>query len=212
MEPVARDASGLRQFSFVAGAMCLDFANTVGGLRGLRTQEHLQTFPDLLAWGVGVGALSSTAQEILTRSARVRQEEAEAVRVRALRLREAIYALFTSILGGAQPAQSDIEVLNEELAHAFAHLTLACTEDGFVWRRKGAETALDSMLWPVARSASDLLVSDTAALVRQCSSDTCGWLFIDSTKNHSRRWCDMRGCGNRAKARRHRDLASERMQ
>jgi len=40
--------------------------------------------------------------------------------------------------------------------------------------------------------------------VRQCRGDNCGWLFVDGSKNHSRRWCDMRDCGNRAKVRRHR--------
>ena len=212
MEPEARDTSAVSQFSFVAGATCLDFTNTLGGLRGLRTQEYLRSYSDLLAWGVAAHVLSAESQKALAYLAHARRPEAEAVLARAHRLREAIYAIVISLLGGAHPTLSDVEVLHGELAYAFAHLGLGYTNGGFAWRWEGDETALDSVLWPIARSAADLLLADAAALVRQCSSDTCSWLFIDGTKNHSRRWCDMRGCGNRAKVRRHRDLARERQQ
>lgn len=59
------------------------------------------------------------------------------------------------------------------------------------------------MLWPVARSAADLLVSPDLARVRKCAGPTCDWPFVDMSRNRSRRWCDMRECGNRAKARRY---------
>ena len=60
------------------------------------------------------------------------------------------------------------------------------------------------MLWPVARSAADLLTSDDLGRVRECAGERCNWLFIDRSKNHSRRWCDMQDCGNVAKVRRYR--------
>ena len=59
------------------------------------------------------------------------------------------------------------------------------------------------MLWPVARGAAELLTGPDAAHISECQSDDCGWLFLDQTRNHGRHWCDMQGCGNRAKARRH---------
>jgi predicted RNA-binding Zn ribbon-like protein len=61
---------------------------------------------------------------------------------------------------------------------------------------------LELPLWILARSAADLLTSEQHAYVRQCASEECTWLFIDRSKNHSRRWCDMGDCGNREKARR----------
>ena len=65
------------------------------------------------------------------------------------------------------------------------------------------ESNLDSMLWPVSRAAAELLIGEEIGYVRQCASETCSWLFLDKTKNHRRRWCDMKICGNRDKARRY---------
>jgi predicted RNA-binding Zn ribbon-like protein len=59
------------------------------------------------------------------------------------------------------------------------------------------------MLWPIASSAADLLTSERLKKVRLCEAKTCTWLFLDESRNHSRRWCDMKVCGNREKARRH---------
>jgi predicted RNA-binding Zn ribbon-like protein len=73
---------------------------------------------------------------------------------------------------------------------------------GFEWKWAGDEDALDRMVWPVARSAADVLVSDEGSRVRRCAGESCHWFFLDSGRNRSRRWCDMRDCGNRAKARR----------
>ncbi|MCB0153982.1 MAG: CGNR zinc finger domain-containing protein, partial [Anaerolineae bacterium] len=52
-------------------------------------------------------------------------------------------------------------------------------------------------------SAAELLTSDRLNRVGQCAGESCGWLFLDTTRNHSRRWCEMEHCGNRAKAKRH---------
>jgi predicted RNA-binding Zn ribbon-like protein len=74
------------------------------------------------------------------------------------------------------------------------------------WRWAGdaeSEPALDRVLWPVARSAAELLTSDDLAAVRECAAPDCRWLFLDRSRNRSRRWCAMATCGNRSKARRH---------
>jgi predicted RNA-binding Zn ribbon-like protein len=74
----------------------------------------------------------------------------------------------------------------------------------FTWQWAGSPQALDRMLWDVARSSIDLLTSDDLPRVGQCADERgCGWLFLDMSRNHSRQWCNMGGCGNRAKARRH---------
>ena len=75
--------------------------------------------------------------------------------------------------------------------------------DGFDWAWDGASDALDRMLWPIVWSAVELLKSDELAHVRECANDQCSWLFLDLSRNHSRRWCDMQSCGNLVKARRH---------
>jgi len=79
---------------------------------------------------------------------------------------------------------------------------------GFVWSWDADTPELDRPLWPIVRSAAELLTSPERELVKRCASDTCLWLFLDRTKNHARRWCDMKVCGNRAKVRRHRRRAT----
>jgi predicted RNA-binding Zn ribbon-like protein len=74
---------------------------------------------------------------------------------------------------------------------------------GFAWDWAGAEDALDQMLWPVVHDAAGLLTSEELDRVGQCDDDRCGWLFLDTSRNRSRRWCSMEDCGNRAKARRY---------
>jgi len=198
-----RDAA-LDGFDPIAGAVCLDFANTVGGLRGHEAHDYLATYADLVRWGRREGVLTAEEADRLAREAATRPEEAGATLARAVALREAVYRLFAAIPRRADPAPEDLAALNAELGPALGHAFIARTPGGFAWRWATGGRALDPMLWRVARSAADLLLSPALGAVRQCASDTCGWLFIDATKNRSRRWCDMRGCGNRAKARRHR--------
>jgi predicted RNA-binding Zn ribbon-like protein len=83
------------------------------------------------------------------------------------------------------------------------HLRVTPAKTGFTWTWHNEPGALDVMLWPVVQSAGELLTSAQIVQVRECAGDTCSWLFLDTSKNHSRRWCDMKDCGNRAKAKRH---------
>ena len=69
------------------------------------------------------------------------------------------------------------------------------------------DASLESVLWAVTRAAVDLLLSEELEHLRICDSDACAWLFLDRTKNHRRRWCDMKICGNRVKAKRHYEKA-----
>lgn len=191
-------------FGLIAGAACLDFINTVGGRRDSHARDYLATYGDLVRWGHQAGVVSVEEADRLTSVARARPDDAQAVLRRAVALREALYGIFTSLLAGASPAAPELAVLNGELARAHQHMVLAATADGFDWQWAGDERALDAVLWRVARSAGDLLLAPMRESVKQCASETCGWLFIDATRNRSRRWCAMQGCGNRAKVRRHR--------
>ena len=134
---------------------------------------------------------------------RVREDEARRVIVRAIAMREAMYRIFSAVTEGVTPRPADLAILNRMLSTAMARSRLVQSGNGFVWGWDRQADPLDQMLWPIARSAADLLTSGNLSRVRECSNDTCGWLFVDTSKNHSRRWCSMSDCGNRAKARRH---------
>ena len=191
------------KYRFVSGALCLDFTNTMGGKRGEVAREILQSFDHLLSWCDQAGVLNKTQLERLRQEASQHPEEAKVVYQRAVQLREAIYRIFLAYSEGDGPAAADLAILNAELGPALARLQVMPEKKGFCL--KCDCEALDQTLGAIVRSAVELLTSnERLAQVHQCHGENCGWLFADVSKNHSRRWCDMRDCGNRAKVRRHR--------
>ena len=190
-------------FRLIGGCLCLDFANTAGSHASEHPSESLESYADLVAWSRQAGILSDDEAQHLLREAQRRPAEAAAVLDQARALREVIYHVFSAVAAGRAPAAADLGALNAALSVALARLCVAPTGDGFAWTWTGDANVLDRMLWPIARSAADLLTSETLPRVRECAAHPCGWLFVDMSRNHSRRWCDMQDCGNRAKARRH---------
>jgi len=185
--------------------LCLDFTNTVNWHASGHPVEELLAYTDLVAWAQKVGLLTAPEAQRLTRQAARRPAEAAAVLERAHALREAIYRLL-SATAHQQPAESsDLDLINAELPVSLAHSRLAPAPEGYSLQWLAPPDALDRLLWPVAYSAADLLTHpELLARVGECADDRgCGYLFLDMTKNRSRRWCDMKDCGNRAKARRH---------
>jgi predicted RNA-binding Zn ribbon-like protein len=188
-----------------AERLCLDFANTVAWHASPQPIEALTSYAELVNWAEGIGLLVERRAQDLRREAERRPEEAAAVLDRARVTREAIYHLLSAHAHGQAGQAADVAMLNQAHAEAMPHARLSLTPEGFAWDWASADaSALEQMLWPVVQSAVDLLTSPELNRVGQCADDRgCGWLFLDMTKNRSRRWCDMRDCGNRAKARRH---------
>lgn len=172
--------------------LCLDFANTAAG-----------DYRDLVTWARQVGLLSSAQARALAARAR-RQPAAAALALRqAGRLREALYAVVAAIAARRPARAPDLQALNAGIGGALARSRLAPRRGGFGWERIGDRQALDQMLWPVARSAAEVLTSADLDAVRQCAAADCGRLFLDASRNQSRRWCAMAACGNREKGRRY---------
>lgn len=192
-------------YSQVGGNLSIDFINTLGSYKSKNPLDHIKTYNDLVEWGRQMDALAAQEAEKLLEQASGLPKEAEAVLHRARELRQAIYAIFTATTEGRSSSEAWLDTLNAELSHALPYRTLSQADGGYIWTWQAAEVALDRMLWPVALAAADLLTGDKGQLerVRECAGDTCGWLFIDMSRNHSRHWCDMRDCGNRVKAQRH---------
>jgi predicted RNA-binding Zn ribbon-like protein len=116
-----------------------------------------------------------------------------------------LYRLFAAVAAGTRPRPEDLEVLNDHVPAAFARAHLAAANHRFVLKADAAADDLASPLAPVIQSAIELLTSPDVDRLRSCAADTCEWLFLDTTKNRTRRWCDMKVCGNRAKVRRFRE-------
>lgn len=198
------------RYQFLAGNLSLDFANTADWHESEQPVELLTSYDDLLVWGEEAGLLDHDDAVRLERAAEYQPEVAVTVYGRAIALREATFRIFRLIARQESVSASDLTLLNAELAHALQHRRVVAQPDGFGWDWTDEDAALDRVLWAVAQSAGDLLTSAGNTRVRQCAGDPCGWLFYDTSRNRSRRWCAMEGCGNRAKARRYYERQRER--
>lgn len=197
-------------FEFVGGAVALDFANTVGGTHTAPSHEHLVAYPDLVDFARTAGTISPTQGRRLLDAAERQPTRAAAVLRRAIGLREAIWRVFDAFANKTRADAADLATIHEEELAALRHARIEQTGSGVEYRWSD-EPSLDRPLWDLARSAADLLRSaDDLSRVRECGSATCEWLFIDRSRNHTRRWCDMADCGNRAKQRRLRDRQARR--
>jgi predicted RNA-binding Zn ribbon-like protein len=163
----------------------------------------LTSYSELVAWSVHAGVLTGDQPRRLLAESVRRPEDAVSVLSRAIALREAIYRIFSAISHGDHPQTADLTILNAELSWTLTQSRIVSTAQGFDWDWAGGEDALDRMLWTVVHDAVELLTSGELDRVGQCADGRCGWLFLDTSRNRSRRWCSMEDCGNRAKARRH---------
>jgi predicted RNA-binding Zn ribbon-like protein len=189
-------------FDLTGGLLCLDFANTVDDRTEVHPQELLNSYNDLVSWSEQAHVLTEQeAQRLLEKAAR-RPSEASRVLKRAIAIRETIFRIFKAVAEDASPEDEDLVSLSAAVADVQNHAQIVLKANGFIWDWAGIAGDLDRMLWPIVRSAADFLTSDELDTVRVCASDSCNWLFLDTSKNHSRRWCNMKSCGNREKARR----------
>jgi predicted RNA-binding Zn ribbon-like protein len=189
-------------FDLTSGLLCLDFANTVDDRTEIQPQELLISFTALVSWSQQAQVLTEQKAQQLSEKAEQRSSEAARVLKRAVEVREAIFRIFKAVAEGASPEDEDLVALSAAVADAQHHAQIVPKAAGFIWDWIGRAGDLDCMLWPVVQSAADFLTSDELDTLRVCASDSCDWLFIDTSKNHSRRWCNMKSCGNREKARR----------
>lgn len=189
--------------SLIDGKLCLDFTNTAEWHASEHPKEKLKTYNDLVKWGLLSEILSEKEAQKLIHKAKRESSRADEVLKLAIELREAIYHVFSDVAKGKLPPKKDMAVINLNLSRTMAQSRLVHTEYGFIWSTSGGKGEMDCMLDPVVRSAAELLTSDSLGRVKECADDRgCGYLFLDQSRNRSRRWCDMADCGNRAKARR----------
>jgi predicted RNA-binding Zn ribbon-like protein len=191
------------RFDLIAGNVCLDFVNTLDD-RYLKPKELLETYADLARFGEDAGLLDSRQVDRLSERSFAEPERAQEVLQWGRELREAIHDIFRAIIDKRPVPPAALARLNADMQGAAGHMQLTPVAHGatkgFEWKFDDFNV-FDSVLWPIARAAGDLLASDQLPYVRTCFSETCEWFFLDTSKNHHRRWCDMTRCGNRAKVR-----------
>jgi predicted RNA-binding Zn ribbon-like protein len=193
------DFEPVETMDLVGGDVALDFVNTASkrdGAGGLR--EKLLSYADLVTWAERVGLAPEPLGRRLRAAAGRDPSGAAAVLERAKELREAVFRL----LARPGPAGTDLDRVAHEAGEAAAQRRLVEEAGGYAFHWPESDRP-DRILWPAALAAAELLTSPhDRPRVKECAADNCNWLFLDQSRNQSRRWCDMKVCGNRAKARR----------
>jgi predicted RNA-binding Zn ribbon-like protein len=189
----------LETLELVGGALCLDFVNTINS-RLNPEHDYLIHYSDLAGWANKVGILSTTQSNQLQKRAKQNVAEAENASHAARALRELLYRLLSNSAKESEPSKQDMGLFMRSYGEAISHGQLLKNEDHFttVWK---VDEAFDSVLWQIIHSAGELLLSRELGQVKECPG--CGWLFLDTSKNQSRRWCSMNTCGARDKMRRY---------
>jgi predicted RNA-binding Zn ribbon-like protein len=204
------------RFELMAGSVvCLDFINTLDDRFSSEPKELLKTYLDLARFAEDSGVLDDAQVDRLFARSEMSPEEAQHVLAAAIEMREAIFAVFAAIARRKPVPSAALATLNQFLQGAAQHAQLVPAPGSqpaamkrtqanarFEWRFDALPGDFYDPLWPIARSAADLLTSDQLVNVHMCASKTCEWFFLDTSKNHRRRWCDMSKCGNRAKVQR----------
>lgn len=202
-------------FDLSGGHPALDFVNSLDDrFDPAGSKELLTDYGALLRFTGEAGLLNLSQARGLARG--VSKAAASRVLRSARELRE---SMATVLYAGAEkrgPATADIEALEQcfHEAERPRHLQWVTADSGvhasLQWQWRGDQVkAAGFPVWLIAQAAWQLMLSDALGRVRACEADSCRWLFLDTSKNHTRRWCNMKICGNRAKARRYQERHTE---
>jgi len=172
---------------------CLTFSNTIGGRNSSSPSDRFQSLQDLRTWLSRQGILQDDASSI---------DDPKNLE-RGIRLREAIYNIGSAVAAKRLPDDDDLSELNWNVQRAIVSARLTIEGDKIAWDLSSQRGSVAGCLGLIALSAAGLFTSSRATKIRECGNHECGWLFLDLSKNHSRKWCDMSDCGNLAKARRY---------
>jgi predicted RNA-binding Zn ribbon-like protein len=185
-----------RELPIVGGNLALDFANTVDDPLGPGRYDSVATHDDLIRWSLRVGTLDEQRAAQLRRAAEQAPQAADAALQLAHELRDVLNDLFGAVVDGADDIPARWTRLRPFTAAAVAAADLDVGAGPHRWTWSGAGD-LEAVLHPIAAAAADLLLSPELGRVKRCAR--CPWLYVDRSKNRSRRWCDMADCGTAEK-------------
>ena len=188
------------EFELIGGHPALDLVNTLDWrFREKGPEELLPAYGDVLRFGGQCRLMSPAQARRLLRNTGTGKAAHVAAEVR--RMRECAARIFYAVIGGNDPPPEAIDDLESRHRESGAHRHLSWSDNHLVWEFADI-VAPEFPLWMLTLEVVDLLSSDQLRLLRECGDPDCRWLFLDTSKNHTRRWCDMKICGNRMKARR----------
>lgn len=185
--------------------LCLDLVKSRGWEARDPAGDQIGSYAALIDWAEALNVVGGPEAAALQGRAEQDPAEARDALGRACEFRTAAYSVLSAVAEGDEVPNEALRFINVLLPPAHNGFELIPVGDGgFRARWASDKEDLDRILWACVRSFADLLLAPELWRLRLCDADDCGWLFIDASRNRSRRWCDMSDCGNRAKVRRYR--------
>jgi predicted RNA-binding Zn ribbon-like protein len=184
----------------LAERLCLDFVNSFEDPFH-EAIEFLTDYSALATWGSHTGLYSHDEARALIAQGEAQPELARTVFEQAIMLRSDLERIFRPIAHHEPAPASELQRFQELYRQLLGDAELQSEEGHYHWHWIGSP--LQQVTWAVVLDALDLLQSDQLGRVKHCpGTDDCDALFFDTSKNQSRQWCSMEGCGSRAKMRR----------
>ena len=183
------------------GCVVFDFTNTIGSRKEERLRDYLKTYPDFLLWVNRQGLLPQSRFNALSKLAKQEPEKGNIAFQKIVETREVLYALFSPLALNENPKKETVDKFNKLLQESFSYISI---DIGNTKNEINFADVTLSYLEPlhiILKSAFDVLTQEEMARIKECPS--CGWLFLDKTKNKKRRWCNMLDCGSKDKASRY---------
>ena len=201
----------MKKFEFLGEALCLDFLNTLHDAEAEDPEEELSSDADLAAWVTQAGILSVSEGDRLQAGAlrnyvhlKLLGKKRSSLLEDARALREALRQMFRRAARAGKVAPRDVETLNLLLKRFPAAGQIEKSNGDWTMNWESQAGGSEKIFYAIVKSAAELVATGRWRAVRECASDTCSWMFLDTSKNHSRRWCEMARCGNRDKVQRFR--------
>ncbi|PJJ76481.1 putative stress-induced transcription regulator [Thermoflavifilum aggregans] len=199
-----------QKWKFIGGNLAIDFVNTIGGRSERNIQDYVirddtfNCYKSFVEWSEAIRLIKPAAARKIKAWAAENPTHAKKELKRVIAFRETLYRIFRHTMEKSKPDAVDIQLLNKEYAAARQHQQMIFSSG--IWSMQWLVDAdhPDRLVYQLAMAAADLLLSEKLVRLKQCQGEDCGWLFLDTSKNQKRIWCDMKDCGNLAKVRRFR--------
>ncbi len=196
---------GIKDLAIVGGEVCLDFINTVHQYDQKPVLDELLSFDHLLSWALKVNLVNKATHQAFQNKALENAAKAAHSLERIKQIRHNMYRVFSALHQNQLPDPAPLNDIMDFWKKAVARARFTPSPEGGYWTYPQDCSDLNSLIYPVISNALSLLESPDIRRIRLCEASNCTWLFLDLSKNRSRRWCQMEVCGNREKAKRHYD-------
>jgi predicted RNA-binding Zn ribbon-like protein len=193
--------SSIAELSLDGGCVVFDFTNTIGSRKEERIRDYMKSYTDFLEWLKRQEIVPQKKLKELSVLALKEPAKCNHALKKILETREVLYALFSFLSQGQKPEKEILEKFNKMLRESFSHIRLEIGTSKNEINFSDADLSYLEPLHLILKSAFDILTQEDMSRVKECPS--CGWLFLDKTKNKKRRWCNMLDCGSKDKASRY---------